>query len=221
MKRFWRDHLTFFSQFRSRFDTTGAVAPSSRFLASAMTGPMKKRNGPRRILEVGPGTGAVTHKIVRLLRPEDRFDLVEINELFADGLKRRFEEDPKYRKHAGISEVHTCPLQEYRSAELYDVVISGLPHSNFSPELVREMFESYFRLLSPGGTLSYFEYMYVRSFRKRVGKKTERVRMRELDEAVAPFLDRHQFKKSWVFVNIPPAWVQHLRKPDEETDRAD
>jgi phosphatidylethanolamine/phosphatidyl-N-methylethanolamine N-methyltransferase len=213
MKRFWQDHLTFFSQFRSRFETTGAIAPSSRFLAAAMTGPLKKRSGARRVLEVGPGTGAVTHKIVRLLQPEDRFDLVEINELFAGGLKQRFEDDPAYRIHAGISAVHTCPLQEFESPELYDVIISGLPHSNFSPELVREMFESYFRLLAPGGTLSYFEYMYVRSIRKRIGKKAERIRMRKLDEAVAPFLDTHQFKKSWVFVNLPPAWVQHLRKP--------
>ncbi len=68
-----RDHLTFFREFRQRFKTTGAIAPSSRFLASAMTGPMKKvlRRAdapPQRILEIGPGTGAVTRSIVKLLR---------------------------------------------------------------------------------------------------------------------------------------------------------
>ncbi len=90
-----RDHLTFFREFRQRFKTTGAIAPSSRFLASAMTGPMKKTlrrpdAPPQRILEIGPGTGAVTRSIVKLLRPEDRFDLVELNESFAELLNERF-----------------------------------------------------------------------------------------------------------------------------------
>ena len=39
--------------------TTGAILPSSRGLARAMTRPMRQAKGPRRILEVGPGTGAV------------------------------------------------------------------------------------------------------------------------------------------------------------------
>src|SRR3712207_2100544 len=59
-----RDHLEFLRQFRRQFETTGAVAPSSRFLAAAMTGPLSRRTKPARILEVGPGTGAVTRKIV-------------------------------------------------------------------------------------------------------------------------------------------------------------
>ena len=34
---------------------------------------------PRRILECGPGTGAVTAEIVRQLRPGDQLDILEIN----------------------------------------------------------------------------------------------------------------------------------------------
>ena len=217
MRRYLRDQLTFFSQFRQQFETTGAVAPSSRFLANAMTGPLKKCESAKRVLEVGPGTGAVTQKIVQLIDLEDRFDLVEINDVFAEGLRRRFENDPDYQQCAAVSEVHTCPLQEFPDTQPYDVIISGLPHSNFSPELVGELFESYFRLLKPGGTLSFFEYMYVRSIRKRIGKRSERIRMKQLDEAAAPFVKNHQFKRNWVFVNIPPAWVLHLRKPESET----
>ena len=69
MKQALADHLAFFKQFRETFTTTGAVAPSSRFLARAMTAPLARRDGPVRVLEIGPGTGAVTGKIVRLLRP--------------------------------------------------------------------------------------------------------------------------------------------------------
>ena len=56
MKQAFAEHLAFFRQFRETFETTGAVAPSSRFLAKALTEPLSQRKGPVRVLEVGPGT---------------------------------------------------------------------------------------------------------------------------------------------------------------------
>ncbi len=218
-----RDHLTFFQQFRQRFKTTGAIAPSSRFLASAMTGPMKQvlrqSDGlPKRILEIGPGTGAVTRSIVKLIRPDDRFDLVELNETFANLLKDRFQTHRDYKRVCDQSQVHMLPLQEYASEAPYDFIISGLPLNNFSSDLVREIFECYFRLLAPGGTLSYFEYMYVRSIRKYVGAFEEKRRMRSLDEIIFPYLKQHRVRQSWVFVNLPPAWVQHLKAAEKTAE---
>lgn len=209
-----RDHIEFFRQFRTRFKTTGAIAPSSRFLAAAMTRPMSQRERPVRILEVGPGTGSVTRAIVRRLRPEDRLDLVELNETFVALLKQRFEQDAAYRPKASQSQIHCCPLEEFVAEQPYDYIISGLPLNNFPPDLVRSLFETMFSLLAPGGVLSYFEYMYVRSARQVVGKTSERERMRDLDGIIAPYLREHRFRRDWVFVNLPPAWVQHLRKPD-------
>ena len=206
-----RDHLEFFRQFRRRFDTTGSVMPSSRFLARAMTGPFQSRRQPARILEVGPGTGAVTRRIVRLMQPSDRLDLVEINETFAGLLQRRFESDAAYRRVAPQSTIHVGPLQEFEGNGPYDFIVSGLPLNNFSIELVREIFDSYLRLLAPDGVLSYFEYMYVRPIRKVVGKQAGRRHIRELDDVLAGYLDKYRFRRSWVFCNFPPAWVQHLR----------
>jgi phospholipid N-methyltransferase len=218
-----RDHLTFFQQFRQRFKTTGAIAPSSRFLASAMAGPMRKILGgpdepPKRILEIGPGTGAVTRSIVKLIRPHDRFDLVELNETFANLLNQRFETHRDYQKISGQSQVHMLPLQEFTAEAPYDFIISGLPLNNFSSDMVREIFECYFRLLAPGGTLSYFEYMYVRSIRKRVGPAEEKQRMKSLDEIIAPYLKQHRIRQSWVLINLPPAWVQHLQVAKRTVD---
>lgn len=213
MAHFLKDHWEFWRQFRQRFETTGAVAPSSRFLARAMTGPMDRRERPGRILEIGPGTGAVTQRIVRLLRPEDRFDLVELNETFADLLRERFATDPSYRQAANRSQVHVCPIQEFAATEPYDIIISGLPLNNFPAELVRSIFATYFKLLAPGGTLSYFEYMYVRPLRKLVASKDEKTRLNELDLIANEYLSKYRIGRSWVFVNVPPAWVQHLRNP--------
>lgn len=215
-----QDHLTFFSQFRTRYKTTGAIAPSSRFLAGAITGPLKRRARPARILEVGPGTGAVTRRIVRMLNPDDTFDLVEINETFAELLNHRFAQDRHYSRVAEISRVHVCPLQEFQTEGNYDFIISGLPLNNFTPELVREFFEIFFRLLAPGGVLSYFEYMYVRTIRKRISKRPDRARMRALEEVIEPYLAEHRIRQNWVFVNLPPAWVQHLQKPIEDPEPA-
>ncbi|MGH7200928.1 MAG: rRNA adenine N-6-methyltransferase family protein, partial [Planctomycetaceae bacterium] len=104
-----REHFEFFRQFRGRSKSIGAIVPSSRFLAGAITEPYRRRKRPARILEVGPGTGAVTRKIVERLTPDDRFDLVELNESFAALLQRRFRVDPVFRRVAAHSNVHVCP----------------------------------------------------------------------------------------------------------------
>lgn len=217
MSRLFSDHRTFLSQFRERFESTGAIAPSSRFLARAMTGPLSRHAGPVRVLEVGPGTGAVTRRIVRLLGPEARFDLVELNEKFVALLERKFEEEPHFRNAADRSHIHRCPIQEFAADQPYDYIISGLPFNNFPPELVRDIFAIFFRLLAPGGVLSYFEYMYVRPLRRLVSGGDEKQRLCALDAIMQPYLSRHRIRRNWVFANLPPAWVQHLRAGDIET----
>lgn len=211
MKRAISDHFVFLTQMRKQSMTTGSVAPSGRFLASALTAPLKASREPVRILEVGPGTGAVTRKIVSLLKPGDRLDLVELNETFADFLKKRFEDVPEYRRVADQSEVHVCPLQEFQTDTQYDFIISGLPLNNFSPDLVEEIFELYLKLLAPNGVLSYFEYMYVRKIRVMMARKKEENRITVLDNILNSYLSKHRFRRKSVFANFPPAWVQHLR----------
>ena len=212
-----RDALEFFRQFRQRFETTGAVAPSSRFLAAAMTRPLRRRPaGPVRVLEVGPGTGAVTNRIVRLLREGDRFDLVELNESFAEILKRRFQAEPAWQSAAAFSQVHVCPIQDFRCDAPYDFIISGLPFNNFPAELVEAILADCLKLLRPDGVLSMFEYMYVRPVRGLVGRRAERERIRRIESIMRSAFDKHRVRRDWVFVNIPPAWVQHLKHPASE-----
>ena len=211
MVKIFNEHIEFYRQFRKHFLTTGAIAPSGRFLAKTVIAPMLNRDQPARILEVGPGTGAFTKQIVKHMRPGDQLDLVELNEAFAKLLEGLFERRPDFQKHAASSRVHVCPLQEFQPAEQYDYIISGLPMNNFSPELVSEIYESFMRLLKPGGVLSYFEYMYVRPFRRVVSTSSERSRIREIDDVIGGYLNQYRFRRNWVFANVPPAWVQHLQ----------
>lgn len=203
---------TFYSEFRNRNKTTGSIIPSSRFLASAITGPLSQLSGPRRVLEVGPGTGAFTQKIVQHLTPEDHFDIVEINPIFAEVIRNQFQTDSAYKSVSEISTVHETPLQQFEYDAPYDIIISGLPTTNFDVPLVSEIFETFVELLAPEGVLSYFEYMYLRDIRKYVDKKENRTRLREMDQVIAPYHRQMRFSKSWVFMNFPSAWVHHLRK---------
>ncbi|MSR57286.1 MAG: methyltransferase domain-containing protein [Planctomycetaceae bacterium] len=214
MKRLVGEHVEFLRQYRQRFETTGAIAPSSRFLARALTRPIERHRGPVRVLEVGPGTGAVTRRIVRLLKPDDALDLVELNPSFVNVLRRRFADDPHYRRVADRATVHQCPIQEFRSDVPYDYIVCGLPFNNFPPPLVREIFEVLFRLLTPTGVLSYFEYMYMRPLRKLVSNSAGRRRLSELEVVLQEYQRTHGILRDWVFVNLPPAWVHHLQVRD-------
>jgi len=190
-----KNQAAFFRQFRQRFETTGAIAPSSRFLARSMTSFLAARNGstPVRVLEIGPGTGPVTEAIVKLLRPGDVFDLVELNEEFVSILNARFENESDWQRVRAQAKIH-------------------LPLNNFPADLVTSIAETYFRLLKPGGVLSYFEYMYVRPVRKVVTRGAERVRISSIDETLRAHCNRCRIRRDNIWLNVPPAWVQHLRK---------
>ena len=208
----FKEHFQFFRQFRTQFETTGAVAPSSRFLAKAMVRPLTERTEPTRVLEVGPGTGAVTKHIVRHLKPKDHFDLVEINDQFAELLRRRFTDDPTFQPAANRSAVHHVPLQEFRPRDPFDVIISGLPFNNFPAALVEELIDHCLSLLAPGGELAFFEYMFVRPARCRVSPRQTRERLSAIEQIMQDRFAAHRIRRDWVFVNMPPAWVQHLEK---------
>jgi len=217
MLRGLKNNIAFFRQFRQRFETTGSIAPSSRFLANSMTRFLSGRGDESvRVLEIGPGTGPVTEKIVQLVRSGDRFDLVELNDVFAGILNDRFAKDPGWKAASPFSEIHQLPIQEFQPEQKYDFVISGLPLNNFPAELVEEIANKYFQLLKPGGVLSYFEYMYVRPIRKVVTRGVEKNRITRIDDIMQAYCDKYRVKRDNVWINIPPAWVQHLRLSDNE-----
>lgn len=205
--------LEFFRQFRKQFHTTGSIAPSSRWLARALGRHFRERNADRpvRLLEIGPGTGAVTRELVLHLKPGDVFDLVELNDSFVDVLRLRFQNEHCFKAVSDQSNIFHGMLQDFHAEAPYDFIVSGLPLNNFDPELVAQIFEKYFELLAPQGVLSYFEYMYVRPIRKKISRGGERQRIHDLDAIIAPHLQRHGFHRDNVLMNFPPAWVQHLR----------
>jgi phosphatidylethanolamine/phosphatidyl-N-methylethanolamine N-methyltransferase len=211
MMRSLRNTAVFFREFCGRFETTGSIVPSSQFLARAITRHLAERGpNPIRVLECGAGTGAFTNQIVKYLRPNDRFDVVEMNESFVRTLENRFATEPHWQAVKDITQIHQMPLQQFTPSEPYDYIISGLPHINFPEWLVEEILACYDRLLKPNGKLSYFEYMYIRPIRKAVTLGKGRQRVRGVDQLMKSHLNRHTVCRDSILLNFPPAWVQHL-----------
>ncbi len=207
------DLRLFFREFRRNFHSTGALLPSSRFLARALARYVAAgRRGPaRRILEAGPGTGAVTRRLVAAMGPADQLDLAECNEQFVDRLREHLQADPGLRCAADRIRLFHLPVQQLARESGYDVIVCGLPLNNFSAELVEQILAALLGLLRPGGVLSFFEYMAVRRLRLLWARDDERRRLCGIDQAMRRAFQGRRIRCDWVWPNLPPAWVHHLR----------
>jgi phosphatidylethanolamine/phosphatidyl-N-methylethanolamine N-methyltransferase len=228
MRQRLSDYRVFWRQFRQAYNSTGAVLPSGRGLAVALSRFVRdgapdsaaKKNGAlpqpsnpasaHRILEVGPGTGAVTAQIIEGMRLQDRLVLVERNEQFVSHLKQRLAEIPAAQSvRDRISVVHAA-VEELPENERYDLIISGLPLNNFAVESVDQILSKLGRLLAPGGTLSFFEYVAVRRAKSLVCSRTDRERLQGIAKVLGNFL-QSEVRRDLVWANVPPAWVHHVR----------
>jgi len=203
----------FFEECRRNFTQTGALLPSSRALARAITSHIAPGDSPRRILEAGAGTGVFTTEIVRRMGPFDYLDVYEINTVFADHLEETLRENPILRGAAGRIVIHRRDVLDLPADAIYDRIVSGLPLNNFDPECVRTILESFLVHLAPGGILSYFEYVLVRSLKQLVSVGAERARLRKVGEITSEYVSRFQVHSDAVLLNLPPAVARHLVKP--------
>jgi phosphatidylethanolamine/phosphatidyl-N-methylethanolamine N-methyltransferase len=201
----------FFREFRRHFRATGAVLPSSRFLAAALTAPLRQPRPASRILEVGPGTGSVTRAIARRMGPGDRLDAVEINGHFVALLRERLETDKPFQYCRDQIEVIHAALEDLVGDSVYDYIVSGLPLNNFPAGRVREIFGAYARLLKPGGTLSYYEYALVRQLQWPLVDRRERRRLFRVGRVMRGYIREFQVRREQIFINVPPATVRHMQ----------
>ena len=226
MRQKLADYRIFVREFRETFKHTGALLPSGAALARSVTRPFDEspKKG-RRLLEVGPGTGAVTSRIVNLLREGDHLTLVEINQRFADRLQTRFETESRWQRVAHQVDIQAISLLDFDPASSssaangngdadhrFDYVISGMPINNFEIPLATDLFNRLYELLRPGATLSFFEYFAIRRMKGVVSPRSdERQRLKGIGELVSRRLEEDGIGSDLIMANIPPAWVHHVR----------
>ncbi|MFJ9680781.1 class I SAM-dependent methyltransferase [Streptomyces sp. NPDC101194] len=220
------------------FRTTGAVAPSSRRLASALCEPVGERAGqPLDVLEVGTGTGPVTRFLLPLLAPGSSLDVVEANPRFAAVLRHVVDEPrpdregrsahPHVRLHGHAPSpgrsplrvrVHETRIELLDTHKSYDVIISGLPFTNFGPDTVASLMDRYLDLLRPGGSLTYFAYIGTARARRLVAPSAEVARHRAVEAVLAAYRRRGPAQGRMVWANVPPARVWRLEPTPSRAD---
>ena len=104
-----------------------------------------------------------------------------------------------------------CPIENLPAETTYDVIVSGLPMNNFAVAEVEHILGILRRLAGPGATVSFFEYMGIRRLKAAISGRAERARLRGIGQVVGRLLKDHEIRRDWIWSNVPPAWVHHVR----------
>lgn len=201
--------LTFFREVLFTRQTVGAWVPSSRALGREISATISPHTSGLRVVEIGPGIGALTQEVIRKLNPEDHLTLIEINPRFCRILREQMEmwkRDPQ----CPVIELIEGDILQYQPSEKFDHVIASLPLNNFEGQTLLKFLKKFHELSKESGTFSYFEYLGARKlshwnpFRKRASAKEVK---RFFEENIDPYLTGE--KK--VLGNLPPAKVRHLK----------
>jgi len=209
-----REGWLFLAEAISGFRATGAIAPSSRRLAQVLAAPLRTRAGhPLDVLKVGAGTGAVTRTLIPLLGANSRLDIVEANARFAARLRQEVQTPSSRAGARGRVRVHHQRIEQLNTGDRYDVIVSGLPVTNFSPHQAEAIMGRYVQLLRPGGTLVYFTYLGAARARGLLASRREADRHRAVDDVLARYHRRFAADRQTVWANLPPARVWCLHTP--------
>lgn len=165
---------------------TGAVVPSSKFLADDITEILRNeiitQEKALRILEIGPGTGMLTKAIIDNLRPIDSLDLVEVNPHFTRLLRRKYNAD-------NIT-VHYGDFLDFQPLESYNYIFSSIPYESIPEKISERIWRKKVLICQKGGKIAYYKYLNFNQFRCDFEKKL--VKNYCIDEKL-------------VFLNFPPA----------------
>ncbi|HEX6077781.1 MAG TPA: methyltransferase domain-containing protein [Micromonosporaceae bacterium] len=188
---------TFLWQFARSPFATGSLVPSSRWLATETVTAIPSKGQPL-VVELGPGTGAITQAIQSRLAGRGNHLAVELNPRFAELIESRFPAvDVVNADAARLPE-----LVRSRGFGQVDTIVSGLPWAMFSEELQDSLLEAVVASLAPDGGFATFAYLHAlwtppaRRFRERLRAS--------FDEVVVG---------GTVWRNVPPALVYFARQP--------
>ena len=178
---------------------TGAVAPSGRALARAMTTAIGAPSEGL-IIELGPGTGPVTRALIERGLARSRLVLVEYDPGFCRMLERRFEGVRVIQGDAYDLPTTLAPF----AGQPIAVVVSSLPLLN-QPSFRREkLMTEAFALTGPSGVFVQFTY----GLRSPIPR-----------EFCANRYSAHRSRP--ILLNLPPAFVWTYRVDSKDGGAAE
>jgi phosphatidylethanolamine/phosphatidyl-N-methylethanolamine N-methyltransferase len=187
----WHDHRLFLSHFRKNPRTVGAIAPSSQRLARAMLDGLTLEPGVR-VVELGPGTGAITGEIARRLPPGTTCLAIDIDPVFTARVAERW---PQIDAVCDRAE-RLLDIVRSRGLQPVDHIVSGLPFASLPGGATGAIVEAIATALRPGGTFTTFQYIHAYALPPAIAVR------RTLGHLLG---SRPAF--SVVMANLPPAFV--------------
>jgi len=169
---------------------TGAVTPSSPMLASAMARWLP-RDPDSYVLELGPGTGAVTDALFKRGLRQDRLVAIDNNPTMVKLLRKRF---PCAHIIAGDAWKLDELLRELPgSISQVGAVISSLPLLNFPKEQADDLARKIRDVLEPRGRWVQYSYQIIKDRSRGAG-------------------DFRMVASKIIWWNLPPARVHVFQK---------
>ncbi|RMG41414.1 MAG: methyltransferase domain-containing protein [Candidatus Dadabacteria bacterium] len=207
-----KERLVFFREFLTDFQSTGSCFPSSVWAARELIEPlMDKTREPKRILEVGPGSGPVTVEILKNMQDGDTLALCEINPRLMKTLKEKLEKNCDFQKRRDSVTFHQCAIQDFPEGQQFDLIVCAIPFLNLDRPTVEEIFKKLSNLCAPGGILTYFEYIGIRVVSKMVSPPERKRRIRELDSFFRKIYSQNLIERKHVWLNVLPINVYKLK----------
>lgn len=174
----------FLKQFWQEKKMVGAMSPSSRYLAHKMLKNIDFKKA-KVLVELGPGTGVFTKKILAAMNPDAKLLVFELNDNFYNNLKEEISDERMTLIHDSAEFIQKY-LKE--SELLYtDYVISSLPLANFPNKVKSNILNASYDSLKNQG--KYIQFQYSLNARKFLEERFESVHI-----AFTP-------------LNFPPAFV--------------
>jgi phosphatidylethanolamine/phosphatidyl-N-methylethanolamine N-methyltransferase len=184
------DMTVFLQEWFANPQRTGSLAPSSPQLAAAMAHWLPA-NPESFVLELGPGTGAVTDMLIKRGLREDRLIAIERNPKMARLLRDKF---PRAQIINGDAWQLDHLLRSRREPiESVGAVISSLPLLNFPHEEAEALTQKIRAVLEPDG--NWVQYSYHLGKKQVRGATTFKLRASKI-----------------VWFNFPPARVSVFKK---------
>ncbi|MGE3164297.1 MAG: class I SAM-dependent methyltransferase [Planctomycetota bacterium] len=154
-----RKRLSFLKEFLTHPQEVGALAPSSRRLAEAMIDGFDLARA-QTVVEIGPGSGAFTQRILERAGPETRVVAVELNAAFVDSLRAKFAHlDVFHGSAEQLRAVLDARAGDGGGDPRADFIVSGLPWAAFEPALQQRLLDAVVASLKDGGGFSTFAYI--------------------------------------------------------------
>lgn len=211
-----KENLTILSRSIENFKATGCLWESSRWVAKALNEPIRKKklktDEPRRILEVGAGTGAITRPLIKELGPQDELVVCELSGKLLHALRNSLEGTHSYLKNEERIAFFEGAIQDLpESGEKFDYIVCSLPFLNFDEQLVDEIFRKLLRLSHQDTLMTYFEYMAFRHLSLVVSPPERKSRMQKISEYIGREYKPRTVKKEKVWLNLSPANIYTLK----------